>query len=482
MARSVVNIDDLSNADIEAIFGVADRYLDTHGTPGKPYRIRGCQRLAEDFVIATLFYEPSTRTRLSFESAMLRLGGHVVSSPDADATSAKKGESIADTVRVVENYADLIVIRHPWEGAAQVAADFSSVPVINAGDGSHEHPTQTLCDLYTLRAGQQEKVHQRRSKGRHNFSREDTRTLLRDLNVVLAGDLRHGRTVHSLAYALARFGVSMLPLPAPGCELPDHVRSRLRRDYGSTERRVKDKHVPADVVYVTPDQPNLQAIYELDASVKLTRSRMVIYATRLQRERRSTAEHLADYQVVDRRFLRERHLGKAQVMHPLPRVDELSYELDTDERGVYFKQAAFGVPVRMALIAALLGLAEGVRIEGSHKEGRYRRYSQKSGLRCANAACVTAQESEWRYLQNRFWIVDQAPVTLRCSYCDFEAQPSLAGRLSRRTLLQGIDQWTTSSPDDLVFFRDVAEAGAEGFKTWRASRNRGDDGGRRSQG
>jgi aspartate carbamoyltransferase catalytic subunit len=374
---------------------------------------------------------------------------------------------------VVENYADVIVIRHPWEGAAQVAADFASVPVINAGDGSHEHPTQTLCDLYTLRASRQEKVQRRRSKGGHSRSRDDTRTLLRDLNVVLAGDLRHGRTVHSLVYALARFGVNMVPLPAPGCELPIHVRNRLRRDYGSIEVSLKDNDVPADVVYVTPDQPHLQAFYELDASIKFTSSRMAIYATRLQTERRSSGEQLADYQVVDRRFLRDRHFRKAEVMHPLPRVDELSYELDTDKRGVYFKQAAYGVPVRMALVAALLGLAEGVRIDGGHKEGRYRRYSQKLGVRCQNPACVTAQESEWRYLQNRFWIVDENPVTLRCAYCDFEVQPSLAGRLSRRTLLKAIDQWSTMSPDDLVFFRDPAEAAAAGFKVPSGRRREG---------
>src|SRR6266446_362919 len=180
MARSVVSIDDLTNEEIEAIFQLADRFLAETASADKPYRVRGRSKLARDFLLATLFFEASTRTRLSFESAMLRLGGRCLSTSDASQTSASKGETIADMVRVVGNYADAIVIRHPLEGAARVAADFAAVRIVNAGDGSHEHPTQTLCDLYTLRAAQAKKGHPKSLQS------------LRDLNVVVWGDLRHG--------------------------------------------------------------------------------------------------------------------------------------------------------------------------------------------------------------------------------------------------------------------------------------------------
>ena len=171
-AAKVVTIDDPSDEELEQVFGLADEFLTRMGDPDRPYRIRGRDKLASDHILATLFFEPSTRTRFSFESAMERLGGGVISSPNSAATSAAKGESIADTVRVVENYADVIVIRHPSEGAARVAADFACVPVINAGDGSHEHPTQTLCDLYTLK----------RERGMQSLKE------FAGLNVVLYGD------------------------------------------------------------------------------------------------------------------------------------------------------------------------------------------------------------------------------------------------------------------------------------------------------
>src|SRR5262245_40610445 len=202
MPRSVVTIDDLTNDEMEEIFRLADEFLGEMTTPEEPYRIRGRRQTAGKFVLATLFFEASTRTRLSFESAMTRLGGHCLSSSDASQTSAAKGETIADMVRVVSNYADAIVIRHPFEGAARVAADYATVPVINAGDGSHEHPTQTLCDLYTLRAAQAQKGQPRSIQS------------LKNLNVVVWGDLRYGRTVHSLVYALARLHARIIPRPA----------------------------------------------------------------------------------------------------------------------------------------------------------------------------------------------------------------------------------------------------------------------------
>ena len=204
--HDLISIRDLSNADILALFDLAREYA---GAPRQRLDV------AHDAVMATLFFEPSTRTRMSFESAMLRLGGQVISMADPQASSAAKGETLADTVRIVESYADVLVLRHPKEGAARVAADFASVPVINAGDGAREHPTQTLLDLYTL---QQEKG------------------TLDGLTVALCGDLKHGRTVHSLAQALARFGARMLcvapvGLEFAGCAQGDAPYGVWRRDH-----------------------------------------------------------------------------------------------------------------------------------------------------------------------------------------------------------------------------------------------------------
>jgi hypothetical protein len=268
----------------------------------------------------------------------------------------------------------------------------------------------------------------------------------------------------------------MLPFPAPGSELPEHVRQRLLRDYQCREVAI-EKRIPADVVYVAPDQPHQLTFYGIDdLSIRVTKSPFVVdayYTTRLQKERRPPGEEVTDYQVVDRRFLDRHHFRRAQVMHPLPRVDELSYDLDTDKRGVYFKQASFGVPVRMALIAALLGLVEGMQIEGNKKEARYEQYSQELGVACENPNCVTAQESERRYLRGRFWLIPQDKLTLRCSYCDFEVHPDLAGRLSRRKLLRAINDWVSVPKDDVVFFRNTAEAYTAGFATLAEKRRKG---------
>jgi aspartate carbamoyltransferase catalytic subunit len=197
--HDIVSIEDLGIAEIEHIFNLADGFaaaLERGDTIAA----------ANGLIMATLFYEPSTRTRLSFESAMHRLGGAVISSADMNASSVAKGESLADTVRIVSGYADLIVLRHPHDGAARVAADYAPCPVINAGDGSREHPTQTLCDLFILR----------RKKGK-----------LRGLTVALCGDLKFGRTVHSLIYALARFGANIVAVPTSGMDVPDYVLDRL---------------------------------------------------------------------------------------------------------------------------------------------------------------------------------------------------------------------------------------------------------------
>ncbi|MCA9003465.1 MAG: aspartate carbamoyltransferase, partial [Planctomycetes bacterium] len=201
--RHLVSIDDLSLGEVQALFEHADRFA------ADP---RGFSDTCRGMIAASLFYEPSTRTRLSFESAMLRLGGGVLTAADMRTSSSAKGESLADTVRVVGGgYADTIVLRHSSEGAARLAAHYSPVPVINAGDGAHEHPTQTLCDLYNLHV---ERGH------------------IQGLEVVLAGDLKYSRTVHSFVYALARFGANVICVPQPGFELPDYVVQRVKEEYG----------------------------------------------------------------------------------------------------------------------------------------------------------------------------------------------------------------------------------------------------------
>ncbi len=205
--RSLVTIDDFTSAEMEGVFNVADQMAaDRSAQYG----------LCQGKVMASLFFEPSTRTRLSFESAMNRLGGRVISVTDPHATSLAKGESLADMARIVGAYADIIVIRHPWEGAARVVADYAGVPVINGGDGGHQHPTQTLCDLYTLKK---------------------ERGAIRGLKIALWGDLKYGRTIHSLIFALAKFGADILFCPSPGLEVPEHVIKKLVSEYGGEVKK-----------------------------------------------------------------------------------------------------------------------------------------------------------------------------------------------------------------------------------------------------
>ena len=262
--------------------------------------------------LATLFYEPSTRTRLSHEAAMLNLGGSVLGFSSADSSSAAKGESVSDTIRTV-GYADIVAMRHPKEGAPMVAAAHSSIPIINAGDGGHQHPTQTLTDLLTIRS----------LKGR-----------LGNLTIGLCGDLKFGRTVHSLIQALVRYDNLNFVLISPEeLRLPTYIRHDvLRRN-----------HVPyKEVVRME------EALPELD----------ILYMTRVQKERFFNEEdyvRMKDFYILDKKKMEL--AGKDMlVLHPLPRVNEISVEVDDDPRAVYFKQAKYGVYVRMALILTLLGI------------------------------------------------------------------------------------------------------------------------------
>ncbi len=262
--------------------------------------------------LATLFYEPSTRTRLSFEAAMHNLGGNVIGFATADSSSASKGESVSDTIRIISCYADICAMRHPKEGAATVASLKSSIPVINAGDGGHQHPTQTLTDLLTIRS----------LKGR-----------LDNITIGLCGDLKFGRTVHSLINALVRYeNVKFVLISPPELRVPSYIREEVLKGFDFEE--VTDLE---------------HAIPKLD----------ILYMTRVQKERFFNEDdyiRMKDCYILDKAKMR---LAKDDmlVLHPLPRVNEISVEVDDDPRAAYFKQVQYGVYVRMALILRLLELA-----------------------------------------------------------------------------------------------------------------------------
>jgi aspartate carbamoyltransferase catalytic subunit len=405
--RHLVSINDLTNSEIECVFDVAQAYLNELGDRQLKYRIGRGKRVAPDSILATLFFEPSTRTRLSFESAMLRLGGSIITSADPATSSAAKGESLADSVRVVGNYADLLVIRHPRDGAARLAAEYASVPVINGGDGSHEHPTQTLCDLFTL-------------KQKHKS--------IKNLKVAISGDLKGSRTIHSFVYALARFGATIEPLPAPGMELPPHVDRRLREEFSSkiVARALEQGAASIDALYVTADEPHQQSLFsgpEIDYErVVIEKKIDAVYVTRFQKERWSEKD--VSYPKIDAAFLKNAKYSQASVMHPLPRVGELDAAIDSDIRAIYFQQAAYGVPVRMALISLLLGLERGKslrRFESGFQNNRLPIYDQprSMGVQCVNPNCIVHEPSESQYVRNKFHVVRAAhQCLLRCAYCE----------------------------------------------------------------
>jgi len=455
--RNLATIDDLSNGEIEALFSLTDEMANSPNEQSE---------LCQGKIMASLFFEPSTRTRLSFEAAMLRLGGRVISAVDVGASSLSKGESIADMAKVVSSYADIIVIRHPWEGAAKVVANYAGVPVINAGDGSHEHPTQTLCDLYTIRKERQ---------------------TIKGLRIALWGDLKHGRTVHSLIHALARFGATILFYPGPGLEMPEHVLRRLSTEYRGELKRCRDLNqdletglFPIDAIYITPDSPHqLAMLPDISIGVELKAGVDALYVTRLQKERRAPTveeqELKKGYPVVDKKLLKGKEFKKTLVMHPLPRVDELTHEVDADPRSMYFKQAAYGMPVRMALIALLLGAKE-VKITKEQdsfvRKIDYPVYKRDSGVKCPNANCVSNQETEVKYIKPEFKIVSLEPLTLRCVYCDHDLRPQYIassdwheGKLESKKYHNADSHWARKiKPENLIIFASEKEAQAQQFK------------------
>lgn len=301
--RHLISPSDLTISETDAILDLADQIIAdpkkySHSCDGKQ--------------IATLFYEPSTRTRLSFEAAMLELGGGVLGFSSANSSSASKGETVADTIRTVQSFADIAAIRHPKEGSAKVAASFSDIPVINAGDGGHQHPTQTLTDLLTIRS----------LKSDHS---------LENFTIGLCGDLMFGRTVHSLVRALIqRENIRFVLISPKELRLPSYLTDELER-----------KNIPFEEVEQLDD-----VMEELD----------VLYMTRVQRERFFNEEdyvRLRDSYILDAEKMK---LAKKDmiVMHPLPRVNEIAVEVDEDPRAAYFKQVKYGKYVRMALILTLL--------------------------------------------------------------------------------------------------------------------------------
>ena len=295
---------------VEELDRLMDLAVDMQNDPGKYAHVCNGMR------IATLFYEPSTRTRLSFESAMLNLGGNVIGFHSADSSSVAKGESVADTIRVVISlHADICAMRHPKEGAPMVAAAHSTIPVINAGDGGHQHPTQTLGDLLTIRS----------LKGR-----------MGDLTVGLCGDLKFGRTVHSLIEALVRYpGIRFVLISPEELRIPSYVKEDV----------LDRNHIPYEEVIRLEE-----AIPKLD----------ILYMTRVQKERFFNEDdyvRMKDFYILD--SAKMQLAGEdMQVMHPLPRVNEISVDVDNDPRAAYFKQMEYGMYMRMALIYTLLELGE----------------------------------------------------------------------------------------------------------------------------
>jgi len=299
--RDIISIKDFSREEIDYILKVASKM--------EPIAKTGSEML-KGKILATLFFEPSTRTRLSFESAMHRLGGSTIGFAEAEIASVKKGENLADTVRTVENYADVIALRHPLEGAARLAAEFAEVPIINAGSGAEEHPTQALLDLYTI-------------------MKEKNR--IDGLNIALMGDLRYGRTVHSLAYALSMYDVKLYLIS------PDIL--RMRKEVLKT---LKEKKV--EVVEKSRIE---DVIGELD----------VLYVTRIQKERFPDPAEYAKVRGSYRIDLETLKNAKEDlvILHPLPRVDEIAPEVDSTPHARYFRQVWNGIIVRMALLALILG-------------------------------------------------------------------------------------------------------------------------------
>ena len=330
----------LSRADVETVL---DRAAEIAANPA------AVRERHSDALLGLLFFEPSTRTKMSFETAIKRMGGDVVDMGSVESSSVKKGESLADTVRVIEGYADALVLRHPRQGSAQMASEFVDVPLVNAGDGAGHHPTQTLLDLYTMREA---------AEG------------LDDLTVGIMGDLKYGRTVHSLANALTNFDVRQHFISPESLKLPRGVRYDLHEAGASVREHT-------DLEEVLPD---------LD----------VLYVTRIQRERfpdENEYHAVAGEYQIDEDTL-ERAADDLVVMHPLPRVDEIAPEIDDSDHAHYFQQAHNGVPVRMALLDLLLENASEGELSGSDRDSRQTTEESDGGERTRGSRSTSEDRSD----------------------------------------------------------------------------------------
>ena len=359
--RSLISILDFTTEELDQLIATAK---DIAAHPEKYWDACAHKKLA------TLFFEPSTRTRLSFEAAMLELGGTVLGFSEAGSSSAAKGESVADTAKTVSCYADIIAMRHPREGAPYVASRAATIPVINAGDGGHNHPTQTLADLLTIN----------RELGRLN-----------NLTIGLCGDLKYGRTVHSLIEAMSRYeGIKFVLISPKELQLPSYIRYN-----------VLEKH---QIPYT-----------EVETMEEVMGSLDVLYMTRIQRERfddKAEYERLKDSYVLTTEKM---ELAKKEmaVLHPLPRVNEISVKVDDDPRAAYFRQALNGKYMRMALILKLLAEAKADPVKESVDTTDF-----VYDLTCKNPKCISQVEQE---LPQIFKLTDKAANIHRCIYCEQKA-------------------------------------------------------------
>jgi len=349
--KNIISIRDLSKEDILHILNVA-KEMDKKEHPS----------LLKGKILATLFFEPSTRTRLSFESAMHRLGGDIIGFADAKISSVSKGESLWDSVKVIGKYSDVIVIRHPMEGAARLASEATGVPVINGGDGANQHPTQTLLDLYTI---------------------QKNKTRLDNLTIGFLGDLKYSRTVHSLMHALKHFNTTMYFISPKSLCMPKDYLEELNED-GIT-------------------------FYETENLSEVIGNLDVLYSTRIQRER---FPNQGEYQKVKDFYKLEKSMLKdvkpdLKILHPLPRVDELNKNIDTEKYAVYFQQVANGIPVRQALLSLVL--------EGKMKEKNNINMPEIiKGIKCTNPKCITNNEN----VKTKFYVKTRNPLKVRCYYCE----------------------------------------------------------------
>ena len=395
--KSIVSIDDLSDSEMMRILEVASEFDEALAKqPVVP--------LLKDKKLFTLFYEPSSRTYFSFREAMRRLGGDWDGVLDAQSsTSVAKGESIADSIRTFELMADVIVMRHPHDGSVQVAQQYASKPIINGGDGAHQHPTQTLVDLYTIL----------KEKGS-----------IKGQVVALCGDLLHARTIHSLAYALARLGAKIRTISLPDLGFPTYVRARLDamkcdlQEYSSIREAFKEG---SSVLYRAEaladgarQKEGVQRRYQTMA--ELLQELDALYMTRLQTERFQDEAGGVQPEVdaITSNLLQSAPEGTI-LLHPLPRREEIAYDVDTDKRAAYFRQMKNSIPVRMAILALVLGARDSKGTRGRQQKPAYVRVPP--GTACPNSRCVVNHES---YLTPRFHGDQSDPRLVHCAYCEEE--------------------------------------------------------------